>query len=149
MRKAPHKPSKTIEVIAGPDGSGKSTFAESYFLQKQRLAQFINPDTIAAGLSPLNVEKASFQAGRVMIMSIKEAIKRIKKRVTQGGHFIPPETVRRRYPKTFHNFGRFIVRCAKIGLSSTTLGENQSSSKTKLDLSSLMRTNRKSLLRYF
>lgn len=142
---------KTIKIIAGPNGSGKSTFAESYFLEQLKVQHFINPDTIAAGIAPLNVESAAFQAGRIMITAIKEAIKkgesfafestlsgktwfpileeavvagyeitvyfifldkvqenikRIKKRVTQGGHFIPPETVRRRYPKTFLNFWR-------------------------------------------
>lgn len=143
------KTTKTIEVIAGPNGSGKSTFAESYLLKERRMAHFINPDIIAAGLSPLNVEGAAFQAGRVMLTAIKEGInkgtsmafestlsgktwfpilkraqsagyeisiyfisldsvqeniRRIKRRVSEGGHFVPSETVRRRYPKTFSNF---------------------------------------------
>lgn len=141
--------SKTIQIIAGPNGSGKSTFAESYFLKRLKLEQFINSDTIATGLSPLDVERAAFQAGRIMLTAVKEAIekgesfsfettlsgktwypilksaiengyqvtvyfiyidnvqeniKRIKSRFRSGGHFIPSETVRRRYPKTFINF---------------------------------------------
>ena len=30
-------------------------------------------------------------------------IKRIKARVKAGGHFVPSETVKRRFPKAFHN----------------------------------------------
>jgi hypothetical protein len=55
---------KTIEIVAGLNGSGKSTFAESYFLQDKKTSPlFINSDVLATGISPLNVEAASFTAG--------------------------------------------------------------------------------------
>ena len=63
---------KQIKIIAGPNGSGKTTFAET-FLPKQNIP-FLNPDLIASGLGPVNSEKASFLAGRVLLTEIKDRI---------------------------------------------------------------------------
>ena len=65
---------KVIEIVAGPNGSGKTTFADSYLLQTRRNLVFLNPDLIASGIAPLDFEKASFQAGRVLISEIKKRI---------------------------------------------------------------------------
>jgi predicted ABC-type ATPase len=64
--------SKLIQIIAGPNGSGKTTFAETFFSNIK--VPFLNPDLIASGLGPLNSEKASFQAGRVLLSEIKNKI---------------------------------------------------------------------------
>ncbi len=138
---------KQIKIIAGPNGSGKTTFAETFLDRRQ--IPFLNPDLIASGLGPSNFEKASFQAGRVLLSEIKGKIRkgesfafestlsgltyaniikeakqhgyeiiiyfiflnkvslnisRIKKRVMQGGHFIPSTVVRRRQRRCFENF---------------------------------------------
>lgn len=66
---------KWIEVVAGPNGSGKTTFAESFILTQKNSPIFINSDTIASGISPTNIERANFQAGRVMLSSVKDTIK--------------------------------------------------------------------------
>lgn len=67
---------KIIEIVAGPNGSGKTTFAESYLLRTKRNLVFLNPDLIASGIGPLDFEKASFQAGRLLISEIKSRIGR-------------------------------------------------------------------------
>jgi len=67
---------KVIEIVAGPNGSGKTTFAESYLLGIKQNLVFLNPDIIASGIAPLDFEKASFQAGRVLISEIKSRIER-------------------------------------------------------------------------
>lgn len=68
--------SKTIEIVAGPNGSGKTTFAESYLLRTKKKLVFLNPDLIASGIAPLDFERASFQAGRVLISEVKSRISR-------------------------------------------------------------------------
>jgi predicted ABC-type ATPase len=68
--------SKKIIVIAGPNGSGKTTFAESYLKHTQESLIFLNPDLIASGISKLDFERASFQAGRILIKEIKDRIAR-------------------------------------------------------------------------
>jgi len=140
---------KVIKIVAGPNGSGKTTFAETFVLHAKPSIPFLNPDLIAAGFGPVDFEKASFQAGRVLLTDIKNKIKkgesfafestlsgltyasiireaknngykieiyfiflnkvnlnisRIKKRVEQGGHFIPTNIVRRRHLRCFENF---------------------------------------------
>lgn len=142
-------PGKRIEIIAGPNGSGKSSFAELFLTQNTEAPYFINSDVIASGISPRDVEKAAFQAGRVMLSTVKKALtdaeafafestlsgkswlpllreaqksgysitiyfiylkdvrlnlKRIQARVKSGGHHVPAETVRRRFPRCFENF---------------------------------------------
>lgn len=56
-----------IFVIAGPNGSGKTTFARNYLPVFGDCRQFLNADLIAAGLSPFDPEAEAFQAGRLML----------------------------------------------------------------------------------
>lgn len=65
---------KAIHIIAGPNGSGKTTFAYSFLLPRSNGNFFINADTVAAGLSPNHSESAAFQAGRFVLEEIKKAI---------------------------------------------------------------------------
>lgn len=65
---------KHIEIIAGPNGSGKTTFAQAYFKLQNGKARFINADTIATGLSAGNEQHAAFHAARVMLTAISEAL---------------------------------------------------------------------------
>ena len=59
---------KRLYLIAGANGSGKSTIARE-LLPSEEL-QFVNPDDIASELNPANPEKAKVTAG-------KEALRRI------------------------------------------------------------------------
>ena len=68
--------SKIIQIIAGPNGSGKTTFAETYINNSKSNIAFLNPDLIAAGFGTNDFEKASFQAGRVLLSEIKDKINR-------------------------------------------------------------------------
>ena len=69
-------PTPTIDIVAGPNGSGKSTFAESYIVRARKSSTYLNPDLIASGFSPIGVEQASFQAGRILIQEVKDRIVR-------------------------------------------------------------------------
>lgn len=63
-----------IDIVGGPNGCGKTTFAMGHFVQQGVNPNFINPDMIALGISQTNFEKASFQAGRVLLKQISENI---------------------------------------------------------------------------
>lgn len=65
---------KTLEIIAGPNGSGKTTFAETA-LQKRKNALYINSDSIARGLTLNGSEYAQYEAGRFMLKKINDCLK--------------------------------------------------------------------------
>jgi predicted ABC-type ATPase len=59
-------------VIAGPNGAGKTTYVRDFLPQEMRCREFVNADLIAAGLSPFAAEKASFEAGRIMLRRLRD-----------------------------------------------------------------------------
>lgn len=61
---------KSVYIIAGPNGSGKTTFAKK-FLPKY-CTHFINADLIAQGLSPFSPTVAAMKAGRLVLKEIEE-----------------------------------------------------------------------------
>lgn len=62
-------------IIAGPNGSGKTTFALEYLIkQNPTCAHFINADLIAAGLSPLNPEQKLLAASKLFLSEINTCI---------------------------------------------------------------------------
>jgi len=60
-----------IIILAGPNGSGKTTFARSFLPAEADLPRFINADLIAAGLAPFAPETVATRAGRLMLEEIK------------------------------------------------------------------------------
>jgi predicted ABC-type ATPase len=65
-----------VYVIAGPNGTGKTTFATQYLPKIADCRNFINADLIAKGLSPFNVDAAAMQAGRLFLENIREQVRR-------------------------------------------------------------------------
>src|SRR5438874_1199177 len=65
-----------IVIIAGPNGAGKTTFAREFLPNEAGLPEFINADLIAQGISPFAPEKAAIAAGRMMLRTIKEKVRR-------------------------------------------------------------------------
>jgi predicted ABC-type ATPase len=59
-----------VYVIAGPNGSGKTTFAREFLPHYMSCFEFVNADLIAGGLSPFNPSRAAIHAGRIMIDEI-------------------------------------------------------------------------------
>lgn len=57
-------------VIAGPNGSGKTTFAREYLPKIAGIIPFVNADLIAQGLSPLDPGAAAVTAGRVLLREV-------------------------------------------------------------------------------
>ncbi len=60
-----------VFVIAGPNGAGKSTAAPGLLRDLLGVAEYVNADLIAQGLSAFDTESVAFQAGRVMLARIK------------------------------------------------------------------------------
>ena len=64
---------KKCYIIAGPNGSGKTTFANEFLPVEAECLNFINADLIAQGLSPFQPAKMGVEAGRLMIQHLDES----------------------------------------------------------------------------
>jgi predicted ABC-type ATPase len=64
----------TLYIIAGPNGVGKTTFADRYLPYEAKQLEFVNADLIARGLSPYNPEAVAIEAGRLMLRRVRELI---------------------------------------------------------------------------
>jgi predicted ABC-type ATPase len=68
--------SKTLYIIAGCNGAGKTTASFSILPTILKCKEFINADEIARGLSPFKPESMAIQAGRIMLERIGECLKK-------------------------------------------------------------------------
>lgn len=66
MSKAPQ-----VYIIAGPNGSGKTTFATEFLPTYADSPAFINADTIARGLSGFSPDAVVLKAGRILLEQIE------------------------------------------------------------------------------
>lgn len=57
-------------IIAGPNGSGKTTFAREFLPKEAGIVHFVNADLLAAGLSPLRPEIAALAAGKLLLKEL-------------------------------------------------------------------------------
>ena len=67
---------KNVYIIAGPNGSGKTTFATEFLPDYVKCPNFINADFIAQGLSPFEPRIAAIKAGKLVLQQIKEFAER-------------------------------------------------------------------------
>ena len=58
-------------IIAGPNGTGKTTFAREFLLKELQIVHIINANLIAAGLSPLDPSLIELKAGRLFLQELK------------------------------------------------------------------------------
>ncbi len=64
----------TLHIIAGPNGVGKTTFADRFLPQTIKELEFVNADLIARGLSPYDPDSVSMEAGRIALERIRHLI---------------------------------------------------------------------------
>ncbi len=67
MKKQPH-----VYIVGGPNGSGKTTFANEYFEGVRPPVKFLNADVIASAISPRRPELKAIQAGKLLLQQIEE-----------------------------------------------------------------------------
>ncbi|MHA4806958.1 zeta toxin family protein [Flavitalea flava] len=63
-----------LYIIAGCNGAGKTTASYTILPEMLNCREFVNADSIAAGLSPFNVDSVAFEAGRIMLNRIHELL---------------------------------------------------------------------------
>ena len=63
-----------LYIIAGCNGAGKTTASYTILPEMLNCKEFVNADSIAAGLSPFNYESVAFEAGRIMLRRIQQLI---------------------------------------------------------------------------
>jgi predicted ABC-type ATPase len=61
-----------VLVIAGPNGAGKSSAAPRLIGRRLGIAEFVNADVIAAGLSAFAPESVALEAGRAMLARLRQ-----------------------------------------------------------------------------
>ena len=61
-----------VVAIAGPNGAGKSTIAPRLLRDELEITDFVNADTIAAGLSAFDPQRSALRAGRLMLARMRE-----------------------------------------------------------------------------
>lgn len=64
--------SRNVYIIAGPNGSGKTTFAVKFLPEYVRCPNFVNADLIAQGLSPFSPGTAAIRAGKLVLEQIHQ-----------------------------------------------------------------------------
>jgi len=67
---------KYIYIIAGSNGSGKTTFAKEFLPDYAQCKHFLNSDMIAQGLSPFSPRVAAMKAGRLVIERMDDLAKK-------------------------------------------------------------------------
>lgn len=65
---------KTLYIIAGCNGAGKTTASYTILPEIWKCKEFVNADEIAKGISPFNSESVAFQAGRIMLQRIDDLL---------------------------------------------------------------------------
>ena len=65
-----------LYIIAGPNGTGKTTFARKFLPDYAKCLEFVNVDLIANGISPFDPERAALRAGRIMLEQIHSLAQR-------------------------------------------------------------------------
>ncbi len=61
-----------VILLGGPNGAGKTTAARGILRDLLDLGEFVNADTIAAGLAGFAPERTAIAAGRIMLKRLHE-----------------------------------------------------------------------------
>lgn len=62
----------SVVILAGPNGAGKTSSAPLVLRDELRVAEFVNADVIARGLSGFSADAVAVEAGRIMLRRLDE-----------------------------------------------------------------------------
>ncbi len=71
-----HASRPTVYIIAGPNGSGKTTFARRFLPDFVQCREFLNADLIAAGLAPFAPETQALLATQLMLEQVRKLVQK-------------------------------------------------------------------------
>ena len=97
-----------VVLLGGPNGAGKTTVAPRVLRDYLSLREYVNADTLAAGLSAFNPESVGIEAGRVML-------RRLRALVNERADFAFETTLASR------SFAPFLEECRKGGYETTVV----------------------------
>ncbi len=75
---------KSLYIIAGPNGAGKTTASYTILPEIFDCKEFVNADEIARGISPFNPDNVAIQAGKIMLLRIKEQLQELENKIAKG-----------------------------------------------------------------
>ena len=97
-----------LYIVAGCNGAGKTTASFTILPEMLSCREFVNADSIAAGLSPFNPESVAIEAGRLMLSRMQELLE-------GGGDFAFETTLATR------SYVSFVRKAQKAGYKATLL----------------------------
>lgn len=65
----------SVVMLAGPNGAGKTSTAPLLLRDELRVAEFVNADVIARGLSAFSADATAVEAGRIMLRRLDDLAK--------------------------------------------------------------------------
>src|SRR5205809_360435 len=100
-----------LRIIAGPNGSGKTTFVREFLPRYVTIPHFAFETTLAGRTYEPMLREFKGQGYEVLLYflwlpDVAVNLQRVAQRVQQGGHNVPEEDVRRRYRRGIANFLR-------------------------------------------
>lgn len=98
-------------VVAGANGSGKTTFALHFLPRYVACLEFVNPDLIAGGLKNGGYRIHLYY---VWVPDVGILTARIHQRVTAGGHFVPDADVIRRRERSIRLMKEYAALADKL-----------------------------------
>ena len=148
MRKKKRSPQ--VYIIAGANGSGKTTFAREFLPNYVECLNFVNADLIAGGLSPFSPEGEAVRAGRLMLEQVQSLIRRKRdfgfETTLSGRTYL---VLMRRLKKAGYRVNLFYLWIPSVELALTRIADRVKSGGHDIPTDIVHRRFRRSLQNFF
>lgn len=127
----------TYTIFAGTNGAGKTSIYKSIYYNENKYEKRVNTDEMVARIGSWEDNNLQIKCAREAVKLAKEngfyvvvnyigiespaiAKKRVRIRVSNGGHGIPDEDIERRYYNSLSNLKKVIDICDEINIYDNT-----------------------------